>query len=310
MMRFQYISAVCALIFSISTLNVKGQQDAMYTHYAFNTLSVNSGYAGSRDALTVTGLGRFQWVGFEGAPITQTLTVHTPIYKENFGVGLSRINDKIGPLNTTAFYIDAAYHLKVNSRGHRLAMGLKGGGNLVQGDLNSVSTTDSDDPSFTNQVPTQFLPNVGVGGYYYTDRWYVGLSAPKLLENSLGNGASSSKESRHYFLIAGFLVDLNKSFKLKPSSFVKITSSTPIEADVSALLIYRDLLWGGGMFRTGDAFGLLAGVNITPQWALGYSFDYSYGLKTLTYNGGSHEIMIRYDFIYKSKGKIKSPRYF
>ena len=289
------------------------QQDAMFTHYMYNTLAVNSGYAGSREALTVTGLHRSQWLGIEGAPITQTLTLHTPIFRNDLGVGFSLVNDQIGPTNTTAFYADVAYRLKFKSD-HKLSLGLKAGGNLRQGSLSTLKVNEQGDQSFNN-VQTQFLPNFGFGAYYYTTTWYVGLSMPKLLENKFldeKNGAKTNlaSEKRHYFFIAGTVFPLSSKIKLKPTTFVKVTEGAPVEADLTATFLLYDMVSIGAMLRTGDAIGVLAGYQITNQLAVGYSFDWSYALATGKYNGGSHEIMLRYDFIFNDKEKIKSPRYF
>ena len=292
------------------------QQDAMFTHYMFNTLGINPAYAGSRDALTVTGLHRSQWVGFEGAPTSQTLTLHAPVMNEKIGLGLSILNDKIGPSNTTAIYGDFAYKIKVSEKG-KLAFGLKGGINLIQGDLNTLQLEDGSDDSFANNIESDLLPNFGFGMYYSTSKWYVGLSTPKLLENKFSNSSTTtstqvSSEQRHYFLIGGTVFNLNKdgSLKLKPTTFFKVTNGAPLEADLTGMVIIKDKIELGAMYRTADAVGLLLGYNFTDQLRFGYSFDWSYSNTTFKYNNGSHEVMLRYDFIFKDKAKIRSPRYF
>ena len=300
--------------FSIISLGLFAQQDAMFTHYMFNTLAVNPAYAGSRDAFTVTGLHRSQWVGFEGAPLTQTLTMHTPIPLKNAGVGLSFVNDKIGPTRTTSFYADFSYKIKLNERAS-LAFGMKGGVNLLKGDLTSLSLTDPNDPAYSTNEQSDVLPNFGFGLYYFTDKYYIGASIPKLLENDFKNNSVAGStdlggEEKHYFFIAGAVFNLNENFKLKPTTFVKITNAAPIEADLTTTLIYHDKVWLGAMFRTGDAMGVLLGINITDVLAVGYSFDWSYNNSTFQYNQGSHEIMLRYDLIFKNEKKIYSPRYF
>jgi len=298
-----------------SGLSALAQQDAMFTHYSFNTLAVNSGYAGSRDALTVTGLHRSQWVNFPGAPTTQTLTAHAPIANEKIGLGFSILNDKIGPTQSTGINLDFAYKIKVGEKG-KLAFGLKGGLNLRSNRLSTeVSTTETGDNAFQNDIQTDLLPNFGFGLYYSNPKMYVGLSTPRLLENDLDENTTSSitaREQRHYFLIAGTVFPLNESgsVKLRPTTFFKITQGAPAELDLTALFYFQDKYWVGPMLRTTDAVGVLAGLNITDQFSLGYSFDWSYGNKTASYNAGSHELMLRYDFIFKNKGKILSPRYF
>jgi type IX secretion system PorP/SprF family membrane protein len=290
------------------------QQDAMYTHYMYNTLAVNPAYAGSRDALSITGLHRSQWIGFKGSPITQTLTVHSPVLSKNIGMGLSFINDRIGPTNTTSLYLDFSYRIDFNKKSY-LAFGLKGGMNMRYQGFAELERVDSNDPLLLNDVRSQFLPNFGFGLYYYAERYYAGISIPKLLENNFETNSTVgttnlASEERHYYFIAGTIFDLNESIKLKPTTFVKVTNGAPIEADLTATFIFNDRFWLGTMYRTGDALGVLAGMNITDQFGLGYSFDWSFKNTTVQYNVGSHELMLRYDLVYKVKDDIRSPRYF
>lgn len=291
-----------------------GQQDAMFTHYAFNTLAVNPAYAGSRDAFTITGLHRSQWVGFDGAPTTQTLTLHSPILKDKVGLGLSILNDKIGPSNTTSLYADVAYRLPITEKG-TLAFGVKGGINIGSNSLTSVETDQGNDNSFSQDLTSGVLPNFGAGLYYYTPKFYVGASAPKIIENAFStggttNGTAIAKEKRHFFAIAGTVFNLSRNVKLKPTTFLKITDAAPVELDLTGMFIFNDKFEAGAMFRTGDALGLLLGYNINELLRIGYSFDWSYNNTTFKYNSGSHEVMLRYDAIFKQNKKIRSPRYF
>lgn len=286
------------------------QQDAMFTHYAFNTLAANPAYAGSRDVITVTGLHRSQWVGFDGAPTTQTLTLHSPAFTEAVGLGLSIVNDKIGPVQMTSLYGDLSYRIKLTNK-TKLAFGLKGGGNLMQGDIATLKTDQAGDGAFQN-ISSKFLPNFGAGIYLSNEKWYAGVSAPKLLENSFLENSTGvlDGERRHFFLIAGFVARLSQNVKLKPTTFVKATEAAPIEADLTAMFIFNDKFELGVMGRTGDALGVLLGYNFNPQLRLGYSFDWSFQNTTGKYNVGSHEVMVRYDILNLEKGKIRSPRYF
>ncbi|OQY42127.1 MAG: hypothetical protein B6242_16515 [Anaerolineaceae bacterium 4572_78] len=298
----------------LSLVGVYAQQDAMYTHYSFNTLSINPAYAGTRDALTVTGLHRSMWVGFPGAPVTQTITAHAPVFSKDIGLGLSVVNDKIGPTHQSSFSVDYAFRIKLGKRG-KLSFGLKSGLSLLSNDLSRLSTTDQNDPAFQNDYNSDLLPIFGFGLYYYTPKYYVGISVPHLINNDFFTNTTYGGvegDERHYFLIAGTIFSLtgNGSIKLKPTTFIKVSEGAPVELDVTALFYIHDVFWVGPMFRTGDAMGALAGLYITEQLSMGYSFDWSYANTTSKYNAGSHEIMIRYDFIFLSKGKVKSPRYF
>jgi len=313
MKTFKNITFVLALI--LATLSIKAQQTPMYTHYMYNTLMVNPAYAGSRDALTITALNRSQWVDFVGAPITQTLSMHTPLRSEHIGLGLSILNDKIGPTNNTAAFVDFAFIMKLTKKS-KLSLGLSGGANIFRADLNTLALTEQNDPTFVNNINNLVTPNFGFGAYYSRERFYTGISVPNLLENnyseiSLPNGNTLiGKARRHYFFIAGALFNLSPNLAFKPTTLVKVTNAAPIQADLTASFIIMNKFMLGGMFRTGDAVGALVGLDITDQFHLGYSFDWSYGLKTGKYNNGSHELMLRYDFIFNSKKQIHSPRYF
>lgn len=302
------IIAILVVLITVGK-NVNAQQDAMFTHYMYNTQWLNPAYAGTREALTITGIHRSQWVGFDGAPIDQSLTMHSPILNGKMGLGLSVLNDKIGPTKSTLVAIDLSYHVKLSKKS-KLAFGLKGLANFYKNNSSSLTLDQQSDVAFAQNVNT-VLPNVGAGLYYYRERFYFGVSTPKLLENKLGNGVpASSKEQRHYFVIVGAVFNLSKDLKLKPTAFVKATEAAPIEGDVTAMFLYKEKFNIGAMYRTGDATGVLIGYNFTEQFYLGYSFDWSMANTTGKYNSGSHEIMLRYDLIYKSKAKIKSPRYF
>lgn len=293
----------------------KAQQAPMYTHYMYNTLSVNPGYAGSREALTITGLHRSQWVDFKGAPLTQTLTLHAPLRNEHIGVGLSILNDKIGPTNNTSVFGNFAYIMKLNKRS-KLALGLSAGANIFQSNLSVLELDDQNDPVFQNDISNRITPNFGFGAYYSKERLYAGVSVPNLLENNysvvnMADGSSLvAKEQRHYFLIAGAVFNLTDNLALKPTTLVKVTPAAPIQADVTASFIIMKKVLIGAMYRSGDAVGGLVGLDITEQLHLGYSFDWSYGLKTFKYNKGSHEIILRYDFFSPKQKQIHSPRYF
>jgi len=304
-----------ALVLSLGSLTANAQQAPMYTHYMYNTLVINPAYAGSRDALTVTALNRSQWVDFKGAPITQTLTMHAPLKNQNLGLGLSVTNDKIGPINNTSVVVDFAYIMKLSPKS-KLALGLSGGIGLMQANLNTLNLDQLSDPTFQNNISNQVNPNFGFGAYYSRERFYAGLSVPNLLQNTYSavvqpNGTTLvALEQRNYYFISGAVIKISDDLAFKPTTFVKVTAGAPVQADLTASFIIAKKLTLGAMFRTGDALGVLVGVDLSNQLHLGYSFDWSYGLRTATYNMGSHEIMLRYDFIYPEKRQIHSPRYF
>lgn len=296
-----------------ATLLVTGrtwaQQDPLYSQYMFNTLAFNPAYAGSADVFTVMALSRHQWVGFDGAPATQTVLAHSPLKAQNLALGFSAINDKIGPSRQTAAYADFAYRIRTGED-TRLSFGLKGGINMYQADLAKLSTVEVD-PSNVNTA-SQLLPNFGFGLYWRSPRYYVGVSAPKLLENEFdavnATAVVQSSEARHYFLIAGYVMDLSRDIKFKPSFMFRTVEGAPLSLDVNANFLLRERIWFGAMYRLGNAFGVMAQYQLNDQLRAGYAFDLT-TTRMGAYNAGTHEIMLSYDFRFL-KGRTISPRYF
>jgi type IX secretion system PorP/SprF family membrane protein len=305
---------IAGILFSLGSFSLHAQQVPMYTHYMYNTLSVNPAYAGSREALSITALHRSQWVGFSGAPMTQTLTMHSPVASEHIGLGLSFTNDKIGPVNNTSIFGSFAYIMQLTEKS-KLALGLSGGANILQADLEALDLDNENDPVFVD-VSNRATANFGFGAYYSMKRFYAGISAPNLIENSYSTvtlntgGQSLAKEERHYFFIAGAMLDITPNVAFKPTTLIKYTPKAPSQIDLTASFVFRERLLLGAMYRSGDALGALVGFDLSPQFHVGYSFDWSYGVRTFKYNQGSHEIVLRYDFIFPGKKQIDSPRYF
>ena len=303
------ISHVLFLVTALAGGICRGQQDPMYSQYMFNTLAFNPAYAGSADVFTVMALSRHQWVGFDGAPATQTILAHSPLKGEKLSLGFTAINDKVGPSHQTSAYGDFAYRIRT-SENTRLSFGLKGGMNIYQADLASLTSVEVD-PANVN-VSGQLLPNFGFGVYWHGPRYYVGASAPKLLENKMdavnGNVLVSASEARHYFLIGGYVMDLGRDIKFKPSFMFRTVEGAPLSLDLNANFLLRERIWFGAMYRLGNAFGVMGQYQVNDQLRVGYAFDLT-TTRIGAYNAGTHEIMLSYDLRFV-KGKTISPRYF
>jgi len=310
-MRSKSTYILTVLIFFMMIWNIRSQQDPMYTQYMYNTLSVNPAYAGSRDALSITGLLREQWVGIDGAPSTQTLTIHSPVYSDNMGLGLSVVNDEVGPIHQTMLFADYSYSIQATETS-TLAFGLKAGVNIFQADLLSLTPNEGGDPAIYN-VDNRLLPNIGVGVYYYSDKGYIGVSAPKMLEQMINEyidgTVTENKERRHYFLIGGYVFDLSEDVKFKPSFLLKAVVGAPLSVDLSANFLIRDKLGVGIAHRLDDSFSGLLQYYVTPQFRIGYAYDFTI-TELQDYNSGSHELMLGYDFIFVDDTRIRSPRFF
>ena len=290
-----------------------GQQDPMYTFYMYNTQAVNPAYAGSREALTVTALTRLQWAGFEGSPTTHTLTMHTPLSIQHFGVGASLTHDVAALTKITNVQADFAFRLPVSRHGV-LAMGLKGTASRLSENLSQLNPRQAGDPSFSNNYSSRLIPNVGAGLYLQHDAYYIGFSVPELLQGRLREntvaGSISGLKQRHYYTIAGAMFQLKNRIQFKPTAMVKYTALAPIQIDLSGSLVFRDKLTTGLMYRHAEAVGLQLGFNLTEQLFLGYAYDWSFANRTGRFNQGSHEFALRYDFLFRHSRGARSPRYF
>lgn len=307
----KWLFVLCCLV-CLAPHKSMAQQDPLYTQYMFNTLAYNPAYAGSRDVLSIMALSRHQWVGFDGAPSTQTLTAHSTVGK-NVGLGFSILHDKLDPTRQTGVYFDYAYRLKISDKG-KLSMGLKGGFNFYQNTLSQLSTGSvGDDPALSGSDYSKFLPNFGFGLYYYSPKFYLGASAPKLMENKLANRdietqGEVGKEVRHYFLTSGYVFGISKEVKLKPSVLARFTQAAPVVMDLNVNFLFKEKLWLGGFYRIQNSFGAIAQYQFTQQFKVGYGFDMTTN-ELSNYNSGTHEIMLLYEFSF-TKEKVQHPRYF
>ncbi len=294
------------------TQGANAQQDAMYTHYMFNTQAVNPAYAGNRGMLTMTLLHRSQWVGVKGAPMSQTFTLNTPIFRNKLGLGVSLQNDKIGPTNIFSGNLDLAYRLKLNKRNH-LAFGIKGAFSNYDRNLRDLYADQSGDMAISNASQNDMFLDFGIGLLYTHEHFYIGLSTPKtILYNFSGDDGMhvGGKEIQHFYFTAGGAVDLNAKTVWKPSTFLRVSYGAPITLDISSLFEFNKKFEVGAMWRSRDAIGVLLGYTFKESFRVGYSFDWSYGHETFKNNFGSHEVMLRYELFYKGKENITSPRYF
>ncbi|MFC4222137.1 PorP/SprF family type IX secretion system membrane protein [Flagellimonas marina] len=291
---------------------VHAQQDAQYTQYMYNTVSVNPAYAGSRGHLSIAALYRNQWLGLDGAPETQTLNIHTPVGYRGVGLGVSIVNDKIGPTSETYFDVDFSYTIQTSWEG-RLSFGLKASAHMLDIRYSELDEFEID-PQLQSQqdIQNKFSPNVGAGVYYHTDRFYAGLSAPRILETTHfdTSSVSTAKEQINLYAITGYVWDLNPFLKFKPTLLTKVVQGAPLQVDLSANFMLNERFIGGVAYRWDAAFSGLFGFMVSDQLMIGLAYDREITeLGAATFNDGSFEVILRYDFI-RNLGNLKSPRFF
>jgi len=304
--------ATLATLMIIGALLSKAQQDPMYTQYIFNLQTVNPAYVGYWQTIGLTAISRHQWVGLEGHPTTQTFSFQTPLRSQNVGIGLNVVLDKIGLEKRLSVSFDYSYKVLL-SENTALRFGIKGGFTNYSHNLTEYNQypDNQSDPVFQTNIDNKFMPNVGVGLFLSSPRYFLSLSLPGIIENNYQsnvNNYSSRSELRHVFFAGGMMFDLSENVKFKPTFMTKMVTGSPFEYDLSANFLLAEKFWVGGMYRSGDSFGAIAQWIINKKLRLGYAYDFTTS-DLRNYQNGVHEIMISFEFVY-AKHIIISPRYF
>ncbi len=310
---------ITTIALSIVTLSAAAQQDIAFSQYFFNPMYVNPAYAGSRGTFSGTAVYRTQWVGMQGAPVTELLGISDMLPNSNIGLGLQAYNDNVGPLTTTDVSAIFAYHLHLG-QSTRLAFGLEGCMDNLNINYNKVSIANPEDPSFTGITSSAWVPDANAGLYLYNENYFAGFSVKHLMEPSFGSldtYGSNAKLYRSYFLTAGFVAPLSDNIGIRPSALIKYVPASPADLDLDASLIFCKRFYIGAGIRTDKRINISGMDNIfvaTVEFdvanliRIGYSYDYY-----LSQNGpsiyGTHEIMLGWDIFY-TKTKMESPKYF
>lgn len=303
----KYILIIAVILF---TITAKSQQNPQYTQYVYNMNIINPAYAGSKEALSLNFLARTQWVGIDGAPQTLTLGAHTPLGR-NLGLGLSVIVDEIGPVKEQNIYADVSYTLNLNNNA-KLAFGLKAGVTAFNLCLECLNSVDPESQEFLDRAANKTLPNIGAGLFYYTNQFYLGFAMPNLLETfhfeKTANQITNGSEKTHFFLNTGYVYDLSRNLKLKPSIMVKAAHGAPLSVDFSGNILLNEKLEFGLSYRLTESLSALINVRARKNFRIGYAYDHT--LTTLgDFNSGSHEIFLLFNFE-SERNKIRSPRFF
>jgi len=288
---------------------IKAQQDPQYTQYMYNTMSVNPAYAGSNEHGIINLLGRAQWVGVDGSPNTQTLSYDTPLGYSGVGLGINLTNDRVGPASEIFLDINGSYTIRTSDEGN-LAFGLKLGGRHLNVDWNKGLIRHRDDKKLKGNI-NKFLPTIGAGVYYYTNKWYVGAAIPNFINSEhyddATNGGDISQERLHLFLIGGYVFDLSETIKFKPAVLTKLVSGAPLSIDVSANFLFNEKFSTGLAWRWDDSISALIGFQASKNLNIGFAYDLTTSNYS-NYNSGTYELMLRYEMF--KEQTMKSPRFF
>lgn len=316
-MRIRYNNYLL-LIFLMTGFFSFGQQDPLYSQYLLNMMSLNPAYAGNKEYISLTSVYRNQWVNIDGAPKTYVFSGDILFDKRHVGLGASLIRDEIGIYSTNTLVLNYAYKILFKNNAV-LSLGLSGSLGYQLAALSKVSTASqmqyngADDEVFSGNIGA-WLPNVGMGLFYNTSKFFVGISLPRTLNNSLAGNFKFTdnptyyRQSRHVFLTSGYVFSLNEHYKLKPSFLIKYVNGSPLQGDINLQLWAYDAISFGFSYRTASSLVTILQMQVIPQLKVGYSYDHFKG-KLSNKGIGAHEIILTYDFL-QEKEKVVSPRYF
>lgn len=291
------------IVLCMVTLSINAQTFPQFTQYAYNTTIINPAYAGARESIAVTASSRWQWLGVQGNPNTQFLTLDTPLKSDlPIGVGISLINDAIGYEKSFGLNTDLSYTVKT-SLYNKLSFGLKLG--LSQFGLDNELLLDPSvigDSRFVNTASfsSSWRFSTGVGLYYQTKSWYFGMSVPNLfMTRSLTTNVTFDNRPS-YFFNTGFIHELRSGIKIKPTLLLKLLDGNPISFDTSVNFLFSDRYWLGVLYRLEDSLGLTSSLKLNDRFALGYTYEYAF-FNLNQYTIGSHELLLKYTFKLRSK---------
>ena len=290
-----YIKGLLAFVIICSLgFTTLAQQKAMYTQYMFNAMAINPAYAAVDETMAVTMLSRHQWVGFTGAPNTQTFSIHTPVKQSNTFVGAQLLRDQIGEVITeTGGYLTLTQRVALGPKSY-LSVGINGGLSSFKANYSARyadSPDSANDPLFQDE--STFRGNFGMGVMLFSDKYYVGVSSPHFYSGNLTVSESATATRPHYMVQAGYLTEINKNLKFKPNFLIKYVNGSPMQFDLNANMLLNETLWLGASYRSMDSFSALASLYITKNIQFGYSYDVAHTALSKVQKG-SHEVMLQF----------------
>jgi len=298
---------VLTILFVLILTKSVAQDQYIISQYMLNSFALNPAYAGSHQAWSFTLMSRYQLVGVEGAPRTNTFSAHGPI-KNNSSAGLLAVMDKYGPIELTNVYGTYSYRIPFDHDTKQLSVGFQTGFTYFNVDLSNKNLIDPDDPVFNDIKTSNYLPNFGFGVYYQGEKVYAGLSVPYFYNNSLNQIGSGISDRRKYcYLTAGGVIELIQSIKYKPSFLIRYVSNTTLDIDLNSSFVFNDVVWLGITYRVNNSFNFILELQITDNFRVGYAYDLIQSDLNKV-SSGSNEFVLNYRI--RRKNKVFHPRYF
>lgn len=315
-MKKLYSFSIIRWVFLFGTIlwlspDLQAQSTPQFTQFFFNKLLYNPGYAGSKEVLSVSGQYRYQWAGLDGAPKTANLTAHLPFFHNRCGLGISVTNDKIALISSNYLTLSYAYRIPFKKKRSTLALGIQGSFKQDRFNWQNAEVADFQDDIIPFGTSGGANGNFGLGAYYSSRSFYVGISMPKFFDDAglkaLLNLANT-KTVRSYFFMSGISLPLNDKLVLKPAVLFTYNPNIPPIADINISLLIMDMFWIGATYRSSDSVDAILQYKLNKRWRMGVSYDFTTSHLS-AHTNGTAEIIVEYLFD-NDKNKLKNLRFF
>ena len=324
MSRYQlYKGVVIGLVLLwCASLELIAQQQSLHTMFMYNKLLVNPAYAGYHEHLCATGHIREQWIGFDGAPKTQSLSVHGPLSSQRIGIGFNIQRRSIGVSSATT--IDGIYAYRVPTGTGTLSLGVQASARFLEVDYTDPNVRTVQDIDLDSGVESisdnKVIANVGAGLYYHTSTFYLGLSAPRLMNADIDfelNNLFIAREQAHYYLMSGIALRLDHRMSFVPQVMFRYTPNAPVDIDLNLGIRWWEDYSAGITFRKGgiddrllESIDVMASAKVLRGLRIGAAYDITLS-ELRQYSNGSVEVMLMYCFGEPAKpATFINPRYF
>jgi len=301
---------ILSILVVLLPLQLMGQMFPLSDHYVVNALAINPAFAGCQDALSATISYRDQWVGYKDSPKSYILSVHTPVYNDRVGLGLLIEKNSIGIFKETSFLGNYAYRMELHDG--KLALGLGFGVTIYNIAWNELVAADANDVQLMNNSKSSVLPTFSLGTYYYTKKYFIGISIPLFLSHQIDKSTGKYKigsnfSGSNYFLTGGYEMRISPQVKFLPSLIIKYHPKNAIQIDYNAQINLKDRIWMGIGYRNRNMLVGMLQYQLNYQIRMAYSYDYNFG-SIGKYMNGSHEIVLNY--VFKYSRNVMGPRQF
>lgn len=313
------IIIVLMIAFAVPTM---AQQQQLNTMFMYNKLLINPAYAGYHDHVCLSAIVREQWIGFEGAPKAQALSMNAPLSSQRIGLGINLQRQSIGVSSATT--IDGIYSYRVPMGNGTLSLGVQASGRFLEVDYSDPAVRSVQDigidPGIDALADSKFLANVGAGVYYSTPSFYIGASAPRLMSSDIDfevNNLFTAKEQPHYYFMTGVALKLDYKLSFVPQLLLRYTEAAPLSVDLNLGMRWGQDFSAGVTFRRGDrnadfleSIDIIASAKILRGLRIAAAYDFTMS-ELQRYSDGSVEVMLMYCFGEAAKpATFVNPRYF